>query len=388
MTHTKHSTVNRRPGPESRKAAIFSFFSGGGFLDLGFEDAGFEIVLVNEIYEPFMRGYQYSRKVLGHPEPRFGFDLASIDTFQSSEKRRELEGQIRTLRDEGYLIGFIGGPPCPDFSVGGKNRGREGDNGRLSESYTDLICSAKPDFFLFENVKGLWRTHKHRDFYETLKKKFKRAGYETFDRLTNAIEYGAPQDRDRIILLGFLKPTTDFSVSETDWTRHTTYPGRSAFDLPWPATDGSDSNSRKHRVLPSELTVKHWFEQNQVNRHPNRRHVFTARAGLSRFQSTLEGDVSRKSYKRLHRYRYSPTAAYGNNEVHIHPTLPRRITVAEALAIQSLPGRYELPSDMTLSAMFKLVGNGVPYLAARGIAEMISGLLSRAFPISKTIRES
>jgi DNA (cytosine-5)-methyltransferase 1 len=81
----------------------------------------------------------------------------------------------------------------------------------------------------------------------------------------------------------------------------------------------------------------------------------------------------------LHRYRYSPTAAYGNNEVHIHPTEPRRISVAEALAIQTLPAEYELPGDMTLSAMFKLVGNGVPYIAAKGIAEMICGLLPRAF---------
>jgi DNA (cytosine-5)-methyltransferase 1 len=89
--------------------------------------------------------------------------------------------------------------------------------------------------------------------------------------------------------------------------------------------------------------------------------------------------VSRKSYKRLHRQRYSPTAAYGNNEVHIHPVQSRRISVAEALAIQSLPKTYELPPDMTLSAMFKLVGNGVPYLAAREIAMMIRGLLARAF---------
>ncbi|WP_200850688.1 DNA cytosine methyltransferase, partial [Klebsiella pneumoniae] len=67
------------------------------------------------------------------------------------------------------LIGFIGGPPCPDFSVAGKNKGRDGENGKLSQSYIDIIVEMKPDFFLFENVKGLYRTLKHREFFEHLK---------------------------------------------------------------------------------------------------------------------------------------------------------------------------------------------------------------------------
>lgn len=84
-----------------------------------------------------------------------------------------------------------------------------------------------------------------------------------------------------------------------------------------------------------------------------------------------EGDVSKKSYKRLHRYRYSPTAAYGNNEVHIHPYIARRISATEAMAIQSLPKDFELPAYMSLSDMFKTIGNGVPYLAAKGLAETV-----------------
>ena len=71
------------------------------------------------------------------------------------------------------------------------------------------------------------------------------------------------------------------------------------------------------------------------------------------------------------RWRYSPTAAYGNNEVHIHPYKPRRISAAEALAIQSLPAGFVLPPDMSLTNMFKTIGNGVPYLAARGIAKTL-----------------
>jgi len=115
-----------------------------------------------------------------------------------------------------------------------------------------------------------------------------------------------------------------------------------------------------------------------VSSHANAQHAFRPRQGLKRFLSVDEGDDSRKSYKRLHRHRFSPTACYGNNEVHLHPWEPRRITVSEALAIQSLPPSFELPGDMTLSGMFKTVGNGVPYLAARGIARTIARLTDGA----------
>ena len=92
-------------------------------------------------------------------------------------------------------------------------------------------------------------------------------------------------------------------------------------------------------------------------------------------RTVSEGDVSRKSYKRLHRYRYSPTAAYGNNEVHLHPYRERRISAAEAMAIQSLPKEFELPQDMSLTDMFKTIGNGVPFLLSEGIAKTIKSFL-------------
>ena len=106
-------------------------------------------------------------------------------------------------------------------------------------------------------------------------------------------------------------------------------------------------------------------------------HVFNAKAGLNKFKTILEGDNKRKSFKRLHRYKFSPTAAYGNNEVHIHPTEPRRISAAEALAIQSLPKNFCLPPNMTLTNMFKTIGNGVPFLAAKGVADSVYDFLDK-----------
>jgi DNA (cytosine-5)-methyltransferase 1 len=123
--------------------------------------------------------------------------------------------------------------------------------------------------------------------------------------------------------------------------------------------------------------VNYWFKKNKVEAHPNAVNYFKPRAGLSKFQVIAEGDDSKKSFKRLHRARYSPTVCYGNNEVHLHPCLPRRISVAEALALQSMPSSFVLPPDMTLSAMFKTIGNGVPYLLGTGVAQVITRFLRK-----------
>ncbi len=310
-----------------------------------------------------------------------GYVIDDIDSFLSHEGLQELSAMAEQAAASGAPLGFIGGPPCPDFSVGGKNKGREGDNGRLSKSYIDLICAIKPTFFMFENVKGLWRTTRHKAFFEELKTQLRAAGYVLTNRLINAIEYGAPQDRDRIILFGVQRSTlVEKNIDEAklellfDWKRDLKFPGRSAFEAyPWPSTEG-DANTPGNllSMLPEELTVSYWFKHNEVTNHPNRFDHFQPRAGLSKFETIVEGDVSKKSYKRLHRFRYSPTAAYGNNEVHIHPTEARRISVAEALAIQSLPKEFCLPPTMTLTDKFKTIGNGVPFLAAQGLAATIS----------------
>ena len=92
-------------------------------------------------------------------------------------------------------------------------------------------------------------------------------------------------------------------------------------------------------------------------------------------QTVMEGDVSKKSYKRIHRWKYSPTVCYGNNEVHLHPYKERRLNVAEALALQSMPKEFVLPPEMTLTDKFKTIGNGVPYLLAEGIAKTIRDYL-------------
>ncbi len=371
------------------KISIFSFFSGSGFLDLGFELNSYNLCFVNEFHKPFLKAYQYSRNLLNIDEPEFGYSNKVISEYLTGKDLLFLSDAINLKRKKG-IVGFIGGPPCPDFSVGGKNKGRSGDNGKLSEIYIELIRKCKPDFFLFENVKGLWRTQKHRHFYEELKRKINKDGFVTTERLINAIEYGVPQDRDRIILLGFrkkfmkehnLKPyiTDSLSNGAFPWENGLILGKQKIFSLPWPKTSKFIENSELPPPIKikKKLTVKYWFDKNDVANHPNSIHCFRPRSGLKRFSEIDEGDDSRKSFKRLHRWRYSPTACYGNNEVHLHPYKIRRINVAEALSIQSLPKNFALPEDMSLTDMFKTIGNGVPYLAAKSLSENIKYFMEK-----------
>ena len=366
----------------NKRLKIFSFFSGSGFLDLGFEKAGFEIELVNEFQPNFMKAYKYSRKKMNMPEPKYGYFNIDVNEFLDGRKG-ELHQYIDEERDGNSFIGFIGGPPCPDFSIAGKQRGRDGENGKLSLSYINLIIEMKPDFFLFENVKGLWRTARHRAFYEELKEKLSNAGYEMTDRLTNALEYGAPQDRDRILLFGvrheILKDyfAASNGIQSFPWKKYQSYDLNEIKTLPWPQTEPYEENSVKEcpAGIPVELTVEHWFEKNNVNHHPNAKDYFIPRSGIVKMRVIDEGDDHKKSYKRLHRWRYSPTVAYGNNEVHLHPYKTRRLSAAEALSLQTLPKEFCLPPEMSLTDKFKTIGNGVPFILANGIAKTIKDFL-------------
>ena len=200
------------------------------------------------------------------------------------------------------MVGFIGGPPCPDFSVGGKNRGKDGENGKLSSAYIDLIIEMKPDFFLFENVKGLWRTARHREFFEELKEKLHIAGYLTTERLTNALEFGVPQDRERILLFGIRsqvlgdKRKCQVFDAEFPWVSYSQYSLEQIKAIHWPDMDDFHENGKISlpKDIIEELTVEYWFDKNKVNEHPNANSFFIPRDGLSKMKAIKEGDASRK----------------------------------------------------------------------------------------------
>lgn len=367
--------------------SIFSFFSGVGLLDLGFDTAGYDIVFVNEFKEEFLNAYRFARQNR-IADPIYGYHRCSIDDFFTCSYTAFLQHSIYLERNAGNIIGFVGGPPCPDFSIAGKNRGRNGENGILAQSYVNLITQFLPDFFVFENVKGLVKTERHRVYFDELKQQLQTAGYYISDQVLNALSFGVPQDRDRIILVGIHEnfyvrnhKVTPMDGLQFPWLQHAVFGNPEEIKAEgWKTADPFRENSNRYfpRQTPNpyrELCVETWFRRNHVDNHPNTNDVFRVKQGLQKMQTIPEGDVSGKSFKRLHRWRYSPTAAYGNNEVHLHPYRVRRLSVAEAMAIQSIPDWFALPANMTLSNKFKVIGNGVPVLMATAIAQTLSELL-------------
>ncbi len=344
---------------------VFSFFSGVGFLDLGFQNAGFNIEFVDEINKQFLQAYRYARRNVTNV-PQYGYSSMDVKEFLDDRVWDRLFPNYNQRNNE--IIGFIGGPPCPDFSVAGKNQGEKGANGHLTSVYTSIIVKRKPDFFVLENVKGLYRTKKHREFYNRIKKKLYNSGYSLFDNIVNALEYGVPQNRERLILIGFKRKRFGKRLNYS-FGNHKVFSMEDIRKANWPTISPYMENGvlNKPKNIIEELTVEHWFERNDVNNHANQNDIFEV-INNERYGNVQEGNIKGKSFKRLHRWRYSPTAAYGNNEVHLHPYLPRRISVAEALAIQSLPEWFELPQELSLSSKFKVVGNGVPFLLSLGVA--------------------
>jgi DNA-cytosine methyltransferase len=232
---------------------ICSFFAGAGFLDLGFETAGFEIAYVNEFHSPFIAAYKYSRSKMGLAQPTHGYFEGDIELCADGAQSDRLSKIVSAANAENRLIGFIGGPPCPDFSVGGKNKGQHGSNGRLSMTYIKLITTQKPDFFVFENVKGLYRTAKHREFFDGLKRELGAAGYACTEKLVNALDYGVPQDRERIILFGIRNADLKKRIDKFDWLKHQTHVEPKLSNWPQTRDQGGSSTDNKTGINRSTL---------------------------------------------------------------------------------------------------------------------------------------
>lgn len=363
--------------------SILSFFTGGGFFDLGFKQAGFPIDWTNENCPAFIKGYE-----------------SGMSAWLSALRRRTVKARIansgsvcdlsaRSVLKEAFGggpptdFGVIGGPPCPDFSNGGVHAGGNGSNGKLTSVFVDMICNLRPSFFVIENVAGLYRFHKHRVFLNRKISQLRERGYAVDYKVLNALELGVPQDRERLFVVGFEKSIAQRGVgrklaaAEVGWFPWPTIEAYAdAKSLSWPRTTPFGRKPAKPAGVPIELSV---YPALLGNGDPegiaNGLEYFNPYS--SRFKEIQEGDVARKSFKRLHRYRFSPTAWYGNQEVHLHPWKARRLSVREALRIQSVPDEYILPKELSLSSKFKMICNGVPCVMAFHLASAVKSFLQR-----------
>lgn len=337
-------------------------------MDMGFEQAGFEIVWTNEFDDTFAKlhaaGITSWRKSIGNEAEAEIFNTKSIVEISSEEIIHEAfpNGKPNTF-------GMIGGPPCQDFSINGKLKGFGGERGKLTVIYFNKILELLPAFFVMENVTGLVKRKESGDFLKKLLRRVRRK-YHIDSKILNSLNYGVPQNRERVFFIGVRKDLIKGNV-KPNW-------------FPFPFNEenkeivkeydwGNKTPFGETPVRPLNLKLELCVESCLVAPKDelaieNANEYFPLKPNFNKLLNIQEGETNRPSFKRLHRFRYSPTACYGNNEVHLHPYQNRRLSVRETLRIQGVPDSYILPNELSMSKKFKMIGNGVPVPLAKVVA--------------------
>lgn len=170
------------------KLKTLSLFTGAGGFDIGFHRAGFEIVACVEIDKRFCKTLLDNPKYFGSAK----IINKDIRLFSSNEitmpKRKDIDF-------------VIGGPPCQSFSAQGFRNGLDDKRGTLFEHYIRVLKEIKPKGFLFENVRGILYANGGKG-WDIILSSFKKLGYHVTHRLLNAADYGVPQFRERVFILG------------------------------------------------------------------------------------------------------------------------------------------------------------------------------------------
>ena len=319
---------------------VASFFSGAGGLDRGFENAGFDVVWANE----------FDKKVtptLKHNFPETIVDDRSIVDIQPE--------------DIPEVDGFIGGPPCQSWSLGGALRGLGDKRGQVFLTYINLIKAKKPKFFLIENVAGML-SKTHEESFNFLITELQALNYNFTFKLLNASDYGVPQDRKRVIFVGYNKSMgKDFVFPEPASKKITLK------DAIWnlksnvkPALKGNKTNGDKCKIANHEYyldgyssiymsrnRVRSWSEQS-----------FTIQAGARQAPQHPQAPKMVKVDNDTYEF---PKASEG---------LYRRLSVREAARIQTFPDEFKFIYNNVADG-YKMVGNAVPVKFAECIAKVI-----------------
>lgn len=349
-------------------------------MDMGFEQAGFEVIWTNEFDEIFAKlhsaGMTSWRKSKGNGIKAEIFNTKSILDVNSNDIIHEAFPKGKPEH-----FGIIGGPPCQDFSMNGSLKGFNGERGKLTEVYFNKIIDLKPTFFVMENVTGLTKRKDTKEYLHTLLRRVESEYFVESEKL-NSLNFGVPQHRERVFFVGIRKGCLrgellkrvllgkwfPFPVNEKYQN--------AAIKFNWGEKTAFGTSLKKPKDIPYELCVESCLVPTKdINLIPNADEIFKLYKPIEELKLISEGETNRPSFKRLHRFKYSPTSCYGNNEVHLHPYLNRRISVREALRIQGVPDSYVLPRGLSMSKKFKMIGNGVPVPLANALADSLHKFL-------------
>lgn len=317
---------------------LLSLYSGCGGLDLGFEQAGFDIGLAYDRDESAIASWNHNRN-----HGRQG-KVADITNIRLKDMDRH---HGRTFAP----TGVIGGPPCQSFSRANLFRSASDVRRHHVRRFFSIALRFhyyRPplNFILMENVPEL----AGEDGGGLLEKEIKRLrlhDFEVYELLLNAVRYAVPQRRNRLFLLAI---------------------HRSKLHSPWSTPSGNDKTITVRDVImdfPDPVHFKRGIKADASSFHPNH---WCMNPVSKRFSdgTLVPGYSAGRSFKTLSWDSPSITASYGHREVHIHPNGERRLSVLEAMSLQGFPREYVLKG--TLSAQIDQVSEAVPPPLAKAVA--------------------
>jgi DNA (cytosine-5)-methyltransferase 1 len=331
---------------------IIDLFCGAGGLHIGFEQAGFCVRLCIDndasVEKTHKRNYPHI--------PIINRDISKIPPI---EIVKECGAKVDVV---------IGGPPCQGFSTIGKRaspnydkRTQYDSRNELVFAYTNIVCTLKPKFVVMENVKGILTIDNGR-YLETVLRKLQCAGYNVDYKIVNMADYGVPQIRERVIIIGnsiglpITFPPPDHSDNPNDDLK----PWVDCWSVIGNLESMSDNPAFNHVALKhTKINIERYKLIPEGGRLP---------------EDSLPAELYRRNfgntYKRLNRKRPAITMVPGNDAFPIHPTLHRSLTVREAARIQTFSDKIVFEGNRRQQG--HQVGNAVPPLFSRKLAEFIA----------------
>lgn len=345
------------------KPKVIDLFSGVGGLSLGFELCGFDVVLANEFDQSIANAYKLNHKnvkmIVG--------DITCLNL-------KETFGPYRGLVDV-----IIGGPPCQGFSQKGKRKTINDKRNYLFQYYFKVVSLVKPKYFVMENVPSILSAEKGY-FRKEIEELFNSIGYKLEMGVLNASDFGVPQNRRRAIIIGKLGDKAPL-LPKSKNKRVTIWEAIS--DLAF-LNSGEGCEKQKYRIAPQSEYQKNLRKGCSIlYNHIATKHSALALRRLSMIPQNAGKEVLPKN--QLTKSIYSGTwTRMKKDDISVtittrfdtpssgkftHPFLNRAITVREAARIQSFPDNFIFIG--TKGSQMKQVGNAVPPIFAKAIAEVI-----------------
>jgi DNA (cytosine-5)-methyltransferase 1 len=321
---------------------VISIFSGAGGLDIGFRDAGFNIISHLEIETDFCKTLQMNSEYFDNAE------IINVDIRKFSPTNKKCDF-------------IIGGPPCQTFSAAGRRaagvQGIEDHKGTLFEEYIRLLKFYKPYGFLFENVYGITGAQSGKA-WELIKAEFSKAGYKINFRILNTADYGVPQFRERMIIVGTKKGTYRFPRPTHGPDSRSARPYYSAhhalLNVPVDEDVSKLKINGRHGYLLNDIPpgLNYSFYTEKMG-HPNP--LFAWRSKFSDYLYKADPDKPVRTIK-AQAGQYTGPLHWKN----------RYLTINEFKRLQSFPDTYQIYGNR--QKILQQIGNSVPPQFARILA--------------------